>query len=78
MYRRRNQKIPIGWALDKHGKPTTDPAVAVKARRLSPLGGTASHKGTGLAIMVEILSGLLASIFFQALHDDIGVITILF
>lgn len=65
MYRRRNQKIPIGWALDKHGKPTTDPAVAVKARRLSPLGGTASHKGTGLAIMVEILSGLLASIFFK-------------
>jgi L-2-hydroxycarboxylate dehydrogenase (NAD+) len=59
---RRGEAIPIGWALDEKAAPTTDPRVAQKARRLLPLGGTreaGSHKGYGLAIMVEILCGVL-------------------
>ena len=59
---RRGQPIPSGWALDEQAEVTRDPRVAQKARRLLPLGGTresGSHKGYGLAIMVEILCGVL-------------------
>ena len=47
--------IPPNWAMDSDGVPTTDTAVAMKGL-LMPLGG---HKGSGLALMVEILSGVL-------------------
>lgn len=50
------QSIPLGWALDKDGKPTTDPAQGRKGS-LVPIGGP---KGSGMAIMVEILSGILS------------------
>ncbi|XP_074034209.1 uncharacterized oxidoreductase YjmC isoform X2 [Leptinotarsa decemlineata] len=60
MYRRRKEKIPEGWALNEQGKMETDPEVAVKAKRLMPLGHTASHKGVGLALIVEVCSGLLS------------------
>jgi L-2-hydroxycarboxylate dehydrogenase (NAD+) len=59
---RRGASIPLGWALDEKAEPTTDPRIAQKARRLLPLGGTregGSHKGYGLAILVEILCGVL-------------------
>jgi len=58
----RGESIPEGWALDELGQPTTDPARGYAARRATPLGGTAnlsSHKGYGLAAMVEILSSAL-------------------
>jgi ureidoglycolate dehydrogenase (NAD+) len=48
------EPIPEGWALDKHGAPTTDPSAAVIPL---PLGGP---KGAGLAVMFESLSGILA------------------
>ncbi len=44
--------IPEGWALDKDGKPTTDPNLAAI---LTPAG---SYKGSGLALMFECLSSL--------------------
>lgn len=50
------QDIPLGWALDKDGKPTTDPA-AGRAGSLLPIGGA---KGSGIALMVEVLSGILS------------------
>jgi L-2-hydroxycarboxylate dehydrogenase (NAD+) len=59
---RRGASIPLGWALDDKAEPTSDPRIAQKARRLLPLGGTregGSHKGYGLAILVEILCGVL-------------------
>jgi L-2-hydroxycarboxylate dehydrogenase (NAD+) len=59
---RRGASIPLGWALDGKAEPTRDPRIAQKARRLLPLGGTregGSHKGYGLAILVEILCGVL-------------------
>jgi L-2-hydroxycarboxylate dehydrogenase (NAD+) len=59
---RRGASIPLGWALDEKAEPTSDPTIAQKARRLLPLGGTregGSHKGYGLAILVEILCGVL-------------------
>ncbi len=58
----RGEPVPEGWALDAHGRPTTDPQAGYRARRATPLGGLpelSSHKGTGLAAMVEVLSALL-------------------
>jgi LDH2 family malate/lactate/ureidoglycolate dehydrogenase len=63
--------VPVGWIVDAMGQPITD---AEKAREqiyersnegggLTPLGGTpelSSHKGYGLAAMVQILSSVLA------------------
>ena len=55
--------LPDGWALDQDGNPTTDAEVGREARRLTPLGSSrelGSHKGYGLAMMVDILSSTLA------------------
>ena len=55
--------LEAGWALDKSGEVTTDPKAALASRLLTPLGGTpklSSHKGYGLAAMVEILSTMIS------------------
>ena len=52
---RNNQKIPEGVALDKFGKPTTDAKKALQGVQL-PIAG---FRGSGLAWMVDILSGVL-------------------
>ncbi|MEE2746567.1 MAG: Ldh family oxidoreductase, partial [Pseudomonadota bacterium] len=57
--RRLGIPLEAGWALDGDGNPTIDPAIAREARKLTPLGGRrelGSHKGYGLAVMVDILS----------------------
>lgn len=57
--------IPIGWALDPRGMPITNAALAVKHRRLTPLGSNremGSHKGYCLAAAVEILSSTLSGL----------------
>ena len=59
---RWGKPIPSGWALDDTGEPTEDAEKAVKHRLQTPLGGTrelGSHKGYGLGMMVDILSGIL-------------------
>jgi len=59
---RWKRPIPAGWALDDRGMTTTDPFTALEHRLLTPLGGTrdvGSHKGYGLGMMVDILSGVL-------------------
>lgn len=48
--------IPAGWAIDKHGVPTTDVKEALTGFPM-PLGG---YKGSGLALMVEILCAVLS------------------
>ena len=52
---RNNQKIPEGVALDKFGKPTTDAKKALEGVQL-PIAG---FRGSGLAWMVDILSGVI-------------------
>jgi len=46
--------IPQGWALDKHGQPTTDPQAGLEGSML-PIGAVSSPKGAMLAMMVELL-----------------------
>jgi LDH2 family malate/lactate/ureidoglycolate dehydrogenase len=60
--RHRGEKTPEGWLLDHQGRPTTDPNALYREPRgaMLPLGGSAGHKGFGLAMVVEILSGILA------------------
>lgn len=47
-----NQPIPLGWALDANGAPTTDASAALEGTMI-PIG---EAKGTALALMVEILT----------------------
>jgi LDH2 family malate/lactate/ureidoglycolate dehydrogenase len=52
--------IPEGWAMDRDGKPTTDPKAAIEGLP-TPLGGyLGGYKGSGLAVMVEILCAVLS------------------
>lgn len=50
------EAIPEGWALDEAGRPTTDPAAAMKGALLA-FGG---NRGANLALMVEVLSAGLS------------------
>ena len=64
---RLGKPIPPGWALGPEGQPTTDPTVAYQTKHLTPLGATrelGGHKGYGLAVMVDILAGVLAGATF--------------
>ncbi|MBI2555655.1 MAG: Ldh family oxidoreductase [Candidatus Rokubacteria bacterium] len=82
---RWGKPIPEGWAMDPTGKPTTDPKMALAHRLLSPLGGSrqlGGHKGYGLGVMVDILSGILSggvygNLFFRSdmpkeKHHNVG------
>jgi len=72
---RWKKPIPAGWALDEDGEPTTDPDIAMKRRLMSPLGGTrelGSHKGYGLGMMVDILSGVLPGATYGDLFQRTG------
>lgn len=51
----RGEPLPPGWALDAEGNPTTDPAAGL-AGFIQPIGG---HKGAGLSMAIDILSGVL-------------------
>jgi LDH2 family malate/lactate/ureidoglycolate dehydrogenase len=69
---RLEKSIPVGWALDEKAEATQDPRIAQRARRLLPLGGTrdnGNHKGYGLAVLVEILCGVLTGTL-TALNAD--------
>jgi ureidoglycolate dehydrogenase (NAD+) len=53
---KRGERIPETWATDKQGVATSDPARALDGFLL-PIGG---HKGYGLALLVDLFSGLLS------------------
>ena len=63
---RRGETLPIGWAIDAEGRPATTPDSAL-AGALQPLGGTeqgGGHKGYGLALAVDMLTGVLSGASF--------------
>ena len=55
LHNRDGKRIPLGWAIDPEGNPTTDPAEGLAGAQL-PFGG---YKGAALALMVELLAGAL-------------------
>ena len=56
MAMRKGERIPEGWALDRNGKPTTDPKEAIEHGSLFPIGGA---KGAMLALMFELICAAL-------------------
>jgi len=64
MAARENRAIPLGWALDKEGKPTTDPRAGLEGSMLAAGGA----KGAVLALVVELLVTALtgAALGFEA------------
>ncbi len=53
---REDRPIPVGWALDPDGNPTTDPNVGLKGS-MAPSGG---YKGVGVALLVETMAAALS------------------
>ena len=56
IHHQKGLELPEGWALDREGQPTTDPAAAIDGL-LMPIGG---FKGVGLAMIMGILSSILS------------------
>jgi delta1-piperideine-2-carboxylate reductase len=55
LHRRANKPLPEGWAVDAHGRPSTDPEAALMGAMLS-FGG---HKGSAIGTMIELLAGAM-------------------
>lgn len=72
LHRRTGKEIPLGWAVDEAGQPTTDPAAAMRGAMLT-FGG---HKGSALSAMVELLAGPLlgdmTSLESQKFDEGVG------
>ncbi|MDW0117872.1 ureidoglycolate dehydrogenase [Sporosarcina thermotolerans] len=68
--RSKNESIPNTWAVDGNGEPTTDP---LKVNALLPISGP---KGYGLAMMVDVLSGILLGLPFgnkvSSMYEDLS------
>jgi (2R)-3-sulfolactate dehydrogenase (NADP+) len=56
MAMKKGERIPEGWALDRDGRPTTDPKEAIERGSLFPIGGA---KGAMLALMFELICAAL-------------------
>lgn len=63
---RRGEKIPLGWAYDANGKPTEDAEAALNGS-MAPIGGP---KGSGIAILMDIMSGVLSGAEFGGQVGD--------
>jgi (2R)-3-sulfolactate dehydrogenase (NADP+) len=72
VHQNRGEPIPLGWALDRDGNPTTDPAAGL-AGSMVPAGG---YKGAGQALIVEMmaawLTGASLSIDASSFADNKG------
>jgi len=69
---RTGKPIPDGWLVDSDGRPTRDPASLWNGGSLLPLGSApeqASFKGYGLAVVVDILCGVLSGAGFSSILD---------
>lgn len=55
-YKSEGKELPVGWALDENGKPTTDPDEGMKGLVL-PMAG---FKGYAIAMLIDIVSGVLS------------------
>jgi L-2-hydroxycarboxylate dehydrogenase (NAD+) len=70
---RTGKPIPDGWLVDANGVPTTDPSALWTGGALLPLGSVpdlSSHKGYGLAVVVDILCGVLSGAGFSSILDQ--------
>lgn len=72
VHKQKGEPIPLGWALDADGQPTTDPAAGL-AGTMVPAGG---YKGAGQALIVEMmaawLTGAALSLEASSFGDNTG------
>jgi LDH2 family malate/lactate/ureidoglycolate dehydrogenase len=72
--RAQGKPIPLGWLLDRDGKPTTNPNAQLEGGVMLPLGGPEGHKGYGLSFAVETLASVLPGLGFgvdpKGRHND--------
>ena len=76
VYERLGKPIPLGWATDEKGQPTTDTSRVLKnviegrGGGLLPLGGSgeemSGHKGYGLSLAVDIFAAMLSGAAWSA------------
>ena len=64
---REGRSVPEGWVLNADGTPTTDPGAVQEGGSLTSLGG---YKGSGLALIVESLTGVLGGAAIMAEMRD--------
>ena len=79
VYDRNRKQMPVGWALDEHGYDSKNPGLVLAnllkraGGGILPLGGRgeefSGHKGYGLALMVDVLCGVLSG---SAFGLDVG------
>jgi L-2-hydroxycarboxylate dehydrogenase (NAD+) len=62
IYARRGEPIPLGWALDKDGNPTTNARARAEGGTFAPI---ADYKGSGLAIMLSLICTFLSDGIFD-------------
>lgn len=55
--RKEGRSIPMGWGVDRDGRPTEDPAAVLDGGTLTPFGGA---KGYAISLMIELLCVCLA------------------
>jgi len=72
--RARGIPVPLGWIVDRMGRPSTNPADLAAGGAMLPLGGTEGYKGYALSVAVEILTALLSGLGFgldpEGRHND--------
>lgn len=67
VFDKAGQELPDGWAINSKGMPTTNPKEVLDGGALFPLGGPEllrGYKGYGLALWVDIFSGILSGAAF--------------
>lgn len=67
VFQKAGKEIPVGWGIDQDGVPTSNPDAVLNGGALMPLGGIdlmRGYKGYGLALWVDIFSGILSGAAF--------------
>lgn len=67
---KKGDPIPLGWALDEHGQPTTDAQAGLRGSMLAFGSAQGGVKGAMLALMIELLVVSLAGARFGAEADS--------
>jgi len=72
MAAQQGERVPEGIILDRAGQPTTDPGEFLEGGLMAPLGYPhVPYKGFGLALLIDVLSGVLSgSGFAQGMTTD--------
>jgi LDH2 family malate/lactate/ureidoglycolate dehydrogenase len=69
LFKQAGQELPDGWIIDVAGEPSNDPQALYDGGAILPMGG---HKGFALALLVEVLGGVLAGAGCASLGEAPG------